>query len=764
LANISSESRDSLEHAPSGRARLGVLALLTLLASAAIILFGSPLFQTLGFEYSGCAALILSLTVGIDSALSPRPARFVRGLVVSLGRGVLLALVPLLVSLLSLLWLPNCALDEGLAFYAEIGLPTALLAAGFGFGFCLLFLRRVWGLVTYLLFWLLTALLSLLPGYANPQLFSYGWQYGYFPGFIWDRAIELRPAYLAFRFENVLWLVVLLDTAYDLYYRERGRFILPGLLLVAVIALFGSHDNLGITTSQSQVEEYLSREAYLGGRAWVYYKPGSLTDQEIRDLQHDVPIYLDAIRETYGLADRSQAWQPFDAIHIYVYPDAETMERLIGTRAASIAKPWLGDVHIMKSALGSLKHELTHVVLRTIGNFPFYASWSTGLTEGAAVAMESPDGALFTNDELAAQLLKSGMASGVSSVMQFTGFASENSAKSYTLAGSFTRYLLKQYGARKFREVYGSLDYEKAYGKPIEALEREWRSSLRLAGVVLDTNDVTRLHALFGSPSILNMPCVRRLGKLERAATLAFEHDNYGDAYRASLDAYMEGGGASDAWNAARALVMLGRLDDARTLLDTARVANKQLMLGLVMGDLDWIAGDTTHALPLYTYIQQKRLSSSSFFTAYDRMHLMSSPEIARLLPQYLMNAYRTVRPNYRRALALLDTMLADHQAAHAAEGRFDRPLMILLYIKLRNLEEMGWPELAAKYDPLSAVRITPADSITSDDSLAIATIERHMWNYREPSWGKAYIPERYRNAANADLYEMQTVLRRQYR
>jgi hypothetical protein len=439
------------------------------------------------------------------------------------------------------------------------------------------------------------------------------------------------------------------------------------------------------------------------------------------------------------------------------------MERLVGTRAASIAKPWLGEVHIMKRALPSLKHELAHVVLRSIGNFPFYASWSTGLTEGAAVAMESPDGALFTNDELAAQLLKSGMARGVSGVMQFTGFASENSFKSYTLAGSFVRYLLGEYGARRFREVYGSLDYKHVYGKPLEALERQWVESLRLSGVSLDSNDRLRLQALFGTPSILQTPCVRRLGRLEHIATRAFENENFGDAYRASLGAYLEGGGSSDAWSAARALVMLGRLEDARALLDTAQVADKPLALGIAMADLDWMAGDTSKARPLYEYAKARRLGASSFFTAYDREQLRSSSEVARLMPSYLSNAYRTVEPDHHRTLAILDTMLAAHRATASVGGSFDRTLMVLLYMKLRTLEEMGWPELARRYDPLAPSRVTIRDSVTSDDSLAIATIERHMWRYRSASWGEAFIPVRYRNAADADKHETQIVLRRQY-
>ena len=50
-----------------------------------------------------------------------------------------------------------------------------------------------------LVFPLIAIILSLLPGYTNPQLFTFGWQYGFFPGLTWDESIELTNAYLIFR-------------------------------------------------------------------------------------------------------------------------------------------------------------------------------------------------------------------------------------------------------------------------------------------------------------------------------------------------------------------------------------------------------------------------------------------------------------------------------------------------------------------------------------------------------------------------------------
>jgi len=48
----------------------------------------------------------------------------------------------------------------------------------------------------------------------------------------------------------------------------------------------------------------------------------------------------------------------------------------------------------------------------------------------------------------------------------------------YTLAGSFVGFLIEQHGLARFRTLYETADYEKAYGKSFATLEKEWRASL----------------------------------------------------------------------------------------------------------------------------------------------------------------------------------------------------------------------------------------------------------------------------------------------
>jgi hypothetical protein len=49
----------------------------------------------------------------------------------------------------------------------------------------------------------------------------------------------------------------------------------------------------------------------------------------------------------------------------------------------------------------------------------------------------------------------------------------------YILAGSFVEWLVEREGLAKFRILYDSGDYEKAYGKTFAILEQEWRAALK---------------------------------------------------------------------------------------------------------------------------------------------------------------------------------------------------------------------------------------------------------------------------------------------
>ena len=53
-----------------------------------------------------------------------------------------------------------------------------------------------------------------------------------------------------------------------------------------------------------------------------------------------------------------------------------------------------------------------------------------------------------------------------------------NEQGAYLLAGSFVGFLIERYGLEDFKKLYENGSDQEAYGKPLAALEKEWRSAI----------------------------------------------------------------------------------------------------------------------------------------------------------------------------------------------------------------------------------------------------------------------------------------------
>lgn len=588
----------------------GIVVWASLLAavSGLLIALGSPLFRVLGFEYAAISALLLSLFVGFFSAARAGGGRSTLG--DNLVAALQFWLIPLIVSLLSLLIIPNCALGEGLTFYCLIALPTTVLAAAFGTSLGLLSKTSRTGVILFAAFWMISFIVSLIPGYIYPQLFTYGWQYGFFPGLIWDEYIELGVGY---KWHLLEWSVLALILLWYAHSAGAQRTVRSWLTPVGLVVLYGllllSRDEHDIVTSHQKVAAHLNAAIEIDGRTTVHYRASSLTAHERELLRRNTAWYLYDIREQLQLKDTSQH------IDIYVYPSTESLYQLIGTRNASIAKPWLSELHIARENLGSLKHELVHVLLKEWGDFPFNASWSTALTEGVAMALEPSYDGIHTLDEHSSAILQMGLGQGVQQAMSFAGFASQATTTSYVLSGSFVDHLLRTYGPQKLSKVYSSLGFKAAYGRSLPELETEWRNKILAAAAALNRYDSLRTRFYFERTSILFTPCLRRIGKLEMQARRQMERREFATAKRTYLDIFSQSGRLGSLRGAVVASNLAGD-QSARTILDTARIDHHPQRLSLYMLKGDLI--DTAY----YDTLIAARLSAQNLLTVFSRRYL----------------------------------------------------------------------------------------------------------------------------------------------
>ncbi len=765
---MNSNPEDTLPR--EGRRRRVVVSALVLAALAALtIAFSSPLFAVLGFEFSALMALALSFVCGI-AAIRSSSMEWTKGTEWTRVRAVIfesvaLAFVPLVISVASLSFLHNCSFWDGLLFYFEIAVPSAIFGGLFGLGFRMLVRNRGWAVFSFIAFWVVTLFLSLLPGYTNPQLFAYGWQYGFFPGFVWDEAMELSNAYLFARIEAVFWVALLFGIAKTIILKKNGtklthwtHWAITGVPLLGTIVLFLLQDQLGITSSHAAVQALLSQEAQPAPNCTIYYAPGSLTDEELDKIEWNVRWYLHDIEQRFLLSPEHPS------IRIYIYPSNDAMFRLVGTRVASIAKPWLGEVEIAKGNLQNLKHELTHVMLREKGVFPFYASWSTGVTEGPAMSVQPKYDGIYTLDEHAARILQLHYASGVRQIMSFSGFAANASEKSYVLAGSFSRYLLSTYGPEKFDRVYASLDWQKEYGKPLDSLQAEWKRWLTPLITPMDAGDSAHFRYYYDRSSIIFNPCLRRIGKLDRNAADAYREERWTDAARLYRSAIAEGGGIEPLVGLSDALLRLHQPAAALAALDTTRnpiIQKERIVLAPRQADLCAMLGDTLAADRLYARALDAKLSSGTFLIAYaHRVMLHSAVQsewIKRLNEEYIPDTDRS-----QEFASFLQVW-----SVHQPRPGFDRADLALRYIYSLLLEGKGELSGASQTDPFGEPGGTPkvlnAASLNENDSLAISFMALHFANLQSDdshcqydlSIATNFCPSKYSRAVEEEAREL---------
>jgi hypothetical protein len=577
------------------------------LSSGLLSAFGSPIFRVLGFEYSAISALLLSVSCGFLTAsrTASRSKRLVENAIASL----ILWSIPLLISSISLVFVSNCAYWEGLLFYVEIALPTTILAVAFGTSIGLFAKTRLTTIILFALFWLMTFVISLMPGYIFPQLFTYGWQYGFFPGLIWDDYIEISTAYRWHLLEWAMLASLLLMIVWPAT-KDRKWFAKVGIMALVYVGLLLSRSENGVVSSHAKVERALSSE-FRTRNAIVHYYAPSLSLEERDQLKSDIDWYTLDIRRKLLLSDTER-------IAIYLYPDVESLYELVGTRNASIAKPWLRELHIAKENLHSLRHELVHVLVREWGSFPFYASFSTALTEGIAMAIEPNYDGIHILHEHASTILRMKLSGGVRNIMGFSGFASGASTTSYVLAGSFTQYLLDRYSVNEIRDVYNWPDFEAAYKRPLEELEREWKAEILQYSESMDRFDTLRTEYYFKRTSIINEPCLRHIGELNHHARQAMRAQRFDRADSLYWLAYQETGSLSAFRGSVNAKLRARRFDSARGLLDKSDFAQhpQRLALFIMKGDL---FGDN-----FYDTLTFAELSRESVLLAFARKCLLA--------------------------------------------------------------------------------------------------------------------------------------------
>ncbi len=535
------------------RVWLGLAALLTL------GLVQLPLFGVVGFELALVAAAFGSLA-GLDlgaalvrraQAAAARPLdravppwRLVLALA---GRAPLAPLavvvVPLAGAAVHGLWAPTCDWAYGLEAYAIMALASTVLGAGGGVvvGLWVGRTRGLGALAPFAVALALTAL-GLHRFYSEPPVFSYSPLVGFFPGNLYDEDIRLDPALYWARLEQLATVLALLAAtalAVDaptlrVRLRRRRHRLATGALAVAVpaalcaLALRHHAGDLGYAIDAPDIW------AELGGvhrtRHFIIHhddRPDIAADIELIAADHELRLHQ--VCRTLGV-DPARV----GTIRSYVFASSEQKGRLMGARRVEMAKPWRREIYLTHEDFphGSLRHEIAHVVAGTFGSAGFDVSarsvlglpllFNPGMIEGVAVAADWPGTRALTPHQSMRAMELLGFAPSAREVLGVR-FLTLSSARSYTAAGSFIRFLLDRHGPAPLRALYASGgDFDRAYGTSQAELVRAWREML--ATVEVPAADLEAARERFRQRGILQRPCPHaNAQRMRRAAQAAGE-------------------------------------------------------------------------------------------------------------------------------------------------------------------------------------------------------------------------------------------------
>ncbi len=576
-----------------------------------------PLLTAPGYELAAGLTLLLTFVGGGVAVTAARvPAR--RELPAVLAGAALLVLgtLPaLLVATLRTAFGTPCDPFASVAFVPLLILPSALLIAALGAVVARLTSRWWTALLLYALFVGLSAVATVWPLLAGPQVFAFNHLGGYLPGPLYDEELSVPSSLLWFRAASIvlaLGLTALLERR-------------PGWALGLLAAFLGLEFN-GTKLGFRMTDEALS--SALGGvietDELVLHYPRSFTDEEVSKVLGDVRFRHHQISEFFGAP-------PPGKVTAWWYRSAEEKQRLVGAAHTQFAKPWRREVHV--NALGFphsvIKHELVHAMAAPWGAPPFGVAASllglaphVGVIEGFAVAADNPVDELSLH-EWAAAMKKKDLLPDVAKLMTPEGFYGAPPSRAYTTAGSFLRFLADTEGREKLRTLYRDGDFEHAFGATLETLAAKYLAFLDT--VPLEPDAVNQAFGRFRRGSLFDRPCAREVARLasEAGGMLAVDPQRARELLARCHALQPEE--PAHVLAEAHALRRLGLLDAARATLDAElkRLEAEPTSwadAALARADLAQEEGDADLARRLWTAVLEKQLAPAMERTAQVRL------------------------------------------------------------------------------------------------------------------------------------------------
>lgn len=586
---------------------------LVLIVSITLTFF--PLIGTLGFEFSATSAILLSfLSVFVSSSLissSLLRDRARKDLSDAIGSifiiNFLLLLLAYVIGLASSVIKEDCFIKEGSMFFVLIPVVSVFFSATLGMLTGYLFGRK--GIFIGLLLILVIAFYALWHLYNGVSIFVYNPIFGFFPGPLYDEAIPITQTLIISRINILLWgilllLVLRIISGFGHSLIKVWDVILFIIVAISIVVISTNKPEIGISYSRDYITGNILSDSLETENFIIYFAPGTPEAKNIELIAMDHEWRYKQLEEYLDVNSSEKTTS-------YIYPDIETRKKVSGAGETTVANPIHNEIHLVYDSFPHpiLKHELVHVMSGEFGNDILKLSPKIGLLEGIAVAADWR-GKRFTPHQWAKVMLEMDIAPEIKDIVGF-GFWYAPSEVSYTIMGSFSRYLIDTYGIEDYKKVYKTGNFS-AYNKSIDELSLEWKDYLTTIEVPPETKAIA--EARFSRPSIFQATCPRKVAQLKNTAYMHFRDDNYFRARENFSEALKLKGSDPNliSW-LAYSHYYDGNFERAKKIAGSSVPDSKieGSILENIKGNSEWQAGNSKEALRIFNNLRTEQTTDN---------------------------------------------------------------------------------------------------------------------------------------------------------
>ncbi|MFW6031569.1 MAG: hypothetical protein ACOC9T_03170, partial [Myxococcota bacterium] len=321
---------------------------------AALAMAPSPLLGVHGVESALVLGIVLPPFVAAAAArqvirarrlrVALRASRLLWG-AIGMGLGVLAVAAGVLA--LNALRVRNCAPGQGLLMVLLGPTPGVVLAAVLGVAFGAA-VRRPGAATALATLAPITGLgLGLFRFYDTPAISLFGHFFGWFPGAIYDAALDIPVELVTFRGVTTLLVGGVALAVGALWNPGTHRLRLvhanwPALVTAAALlactataTAYGSA--LGHRSSVEQINEELG--AVQPGRRCVVHAPREMRHEELLRHVRDCDFRVSHAERALGVRQR-------EPVRVFLFRDADEKRRLMGAGGTHVAKPWRNEAYL----------------------------------------------------------------------------------------------------------------------------------------------------------------------------------------------------------------------------------------------------------------------------------------------------------------------------------------------------------------------------------------------------------------------------------